>query len=101
MIFYKSNLASSNEVSEYLKEDEIEFQGDPFAWWNYKKNKYPNLAKIARQYLSISATSTPSERLFSDAGNIINNKRTRLDSEFFKKIIFLKKNTNCITSIHP
>jgi hypothetical protein len=100
-IFYKSHSASSDEIFEYLKEDEIEFQGDPFAWWNYKKNRYPNLAKLARQYLSISATSTPSERLFSDAGNILSSKRTRLDAEFFKRIIFLKRNANCITNIHP
>lgn len=99
-IFYKSQSVSTNEVFEYLKEEELEFQGDPFAWWNYKKDKYPNLAKLARQYLSISATSTSSERLFSDAGNILNSKRTRLDSEFFKRILFLKKNFNYIKNIN-
>ncbi|RHZ73024.1 hypothetical protein Glove_235g6 [Diversispora epigaea] len=31
-IFYKSNSVSSNEIFEYLKEDEIEFHNDPFAW---------------------------------------------------------------------
>jgi hypothetical protein len=92
---------SSDEISEYLKESEIEFTCSPFDWWNYKKAKYPILAKLARQYLSVSATSTPSERLFSHAGNLLTAKRSRLDLELFKRILFLKRNASCVKCIHP
>lgn len=93
--------SSSDEISEYLKEGEIEFNCSPFDWWNYKKSKYPLLAKLARQYLSVSATSIPSERLFSHAGNLLTAKRSRLDLELFKRMLFLKRNASCVKCIHP
>ena len=33
--------------------------------------KYPILSAVVKKYLSILATSTPSERLFNQAGNIV------------------------------
>ncbi len=49
---------------------------------------------MAMKYLSISATSIPSERLFSDANNLVTPQRTRLDSSIINKIMFLKRNRN-------
>ena len=49
-------------------------------WWITNKNQYPILHQVAIKYLSIPATSVPSERLFSDAKNLITPQRTRLDS---------------------
>ena len=42
---------------------------------------------MARIFLAIPATSTSSERLFSDAGNLLTSKRSRIDSELFKRMI--------------
>ncbi|CAG8743120.1 3661_t:CDS:2, partial [Racocetra persica] len=39
------------------------------------------LSKLARKYFAIQATSATSEKLFSDAGNIITSKRTSLKLE--------------------
>lgn len=91
-IFEQNQPKASNEVEEYLREDKISFQQCPFNWWLNKKDKYPILAKMARIYLAIPATSTPSERLFSDAGNLLSAKRSRMNSELFKRIMFLKRN---------
>ena len=85
---------------EYLKENEFEFE-DSFAWWNYKKLKYPILAKLAYQYLAISAISIASKRLFSNASNLLSAKRTHLDAKFFRRTLFLKRNADCIANIHP
>jgi hypothetical protein len=99
-IFEQNQPKASNEVEEYLKEDKIPFNQCPFNWWLNKKNKYPVLAKMARIFLAIPATSTSSERLFSDAGNLMTSKRSRIDSELFKRMMFLKKNATKVTSIH-
>lgn len=51
--------------------------------------EYPNLYEIAIKYLSIVGTSVPSERLFSKAGNILTEKRSRLSGTRLSKLIFL------------
>ena len=86
-------VALDDEVGEYLKLHEIHINSDPLVWWDEKKDKFPILSNLAQKYLAVSATSTASERLFSDAGNLITNKRTRIKPKLFKKIIFLKRNT--------
>ncbi|GBB91768.1 hypothetical protein RclHR1_19140002 [Rhizophagus clarus] len=91
-IFEQNQPKVYDEIKKYLQEDKISFNQNPFEWWANKKIKYPISAKIARIYLVVPATSTPSERLFSDAGNLLSAKRTRMDAEFFKHMIFLNKN---------
>ena len=59
--------------------------------WEIRKNEFPILSKISRKYLLIPATSVPSERLFSDAGNQINPKCTNLTPN---ELLFLKRNKN-------
>ena len=90
----------SDEVAEYLKEEKILFNQNLFEWWVGKKNKYPILAKMARIYLAAPATSTSSERLFSDIDNLLSAKRFRMNAKLFKCIIFLKRNTSKVNSIH-
>ena len=74
---------------------------DPFAWWRDHKNKYPTLSFLAKKYLCVAATSTPSERLFSDAGNTMTAKRTKLNPFLFERIVFLKKNMKIVENIFP
>ena len=41
-------------------------------WWKQNCSRYPFLVKLVRKYLSVPATSVPSERVFSHAGHIVN-----------------------------
>ena len=46
-----------------------------------EKNKhvYPNVATLARKWLSVTATSTPSERVFSICGIVDTARQNRSD----------------------
>lgn len=58
-------------------------------WWLEQRKFYPTLYKVACVYLAVPATSAASERVFSDAGNIITKKRNRLLPENANNLIFL------------
>lgn len=92
---------AQDEVEEYLDLPQIGINNDPLVWWKLHSKKFPILSELSRVYLAVAATSTPSERLFSDAGNLLTNKRTRILPELFKRMIFLKRNINNLKSIHP
>ncbi|CAI2190282.1 8066_t:CDS:2, partial [Funneliformis geosporum] len=72
---------NQSELDEYLAVPQIPFNSDPFSWWRINKEKFPIISELACAYLSVSATSTPSERLFSDCGNLMGPKRTRIATE--------------------
>ncbi|GBC38914.2 zinc finger BED domain-containing protein 4-like [Rhizophagus irregularis DAOM 181602=DAOM 197198] len=87
-----------DEFQHYLNVTELPAlkEYDSFSWWFTNKNQYPILHQIAMKYLSIPATSVPSERLFSDTKNLITPQRTRLDSFLINQLIFLKRNRNYV-----
>nr|XP_061819122.1 E3 SUMO-protein ligase ZBED1-like [Nerophis lumbriciformis] len=81
-----------NELVSYFGESPISKDENPLKWWKEHQARFPNLAMLARSYLSVPATSTPSERLFSAAGNIVNKKRTSLTPEHVDMLTFLHYN---------
>ncbi|CAG8857429.1 17832_t:CDS:1, partial [Gigaspora margarita] len=91
---------SNDEVDNYLSLPEIFYKSNPFNWWNSQKAFFPIISKFARQYLTTPATSTPSERLFSDASNTITIRRTMLKPRLFERMLFLKHNNNELENIY-
>ena len=89
----QTNTDDDDEVSRYAKLGNIKVKDDPLTWWVNHRDSFPVLTQLARKYLSIPATSVPSERLFSDAGNHISVKRTRLAPDLVNKFLFLKRNS--------
>jgi len=83
--------ACADEVTEYLPLEEIDLESNPFTWWKERKEKFPILSQFAMKYLSVYTVTTSSEKLFSDANNLLVNKET---AEIFKYLIFLKQNNN-------
>ncbi|CAB4415604.1 unnamed protein product [Rhizophagus irregularis] len=69
---------------------------DPYLWWSTNKNQYSVLYKLTIKYLFIPATSVSSERLFSDAKNLITPLRTCLSSSVINQLMFLKRNREYI-----
>ena len=58
-------------------------------WQHFEKPERGKDNPVCRKYLAISASSSPSERLFSKAGQIV---RAQLKPEQANMIIFLAEN---------
>ena len=61
-------------------------------WWKTKQLKFPTVAKLAKKYLSIPATSASSERIFSKAQRIITGDRNRLAPEIAGTLFYINDN---------
>ena len=80
------------EIKRYEEYPPVDVDLDPLMWWKDEQKKFPVLESLARKYLCICGTSVPSERLFSQGGNIVNTLRNRLSAEHVNMLIFLAKN---------
>ena len=98
---FQNNHIGIDEVANYLALPEIHSDDCPLLWWKINKTRFPVLSKLARKYLAIPATSTLSERLFSEAGNIMTIKRTQLAPNILENLVFCKKNWCFVGGIFP
>jgi len=80
------------EVETYLKEKPLDREESPLVWWRDNGYRFPLLSHIARKYLTIPATSTPAERVFSTAGLTVTKLRSCLSSEHVNMLVYLNKN---------
>ena len=81
------------ELQKYELEEPLGLENkQPLLWWKEREALYKYLSVLAKKFLCITATSVPSERLFSAAGNLVAEKRSRLTSENIDKLIFLYEN---------
>ena len=69
----------------------LDRKDDPLKWWSDNQLSYQALLPHVRKYLAIPASSVPSERLFSKAGELTSLKRNRLKSKNVDMILFLNK----------
>ena len=83
-----------DEVGSYLKGKVCARKTNVLEWWKLNESWFPNIAKLAKAVICVPATTTPSERFFSAAGNIVNKRRTCLNPEnvdvIFITLRFLK-----------
>ena len=82
----------ANDFDAYLSAPVAPGTVDVLQWWDEHKVYYPATAHVARQFLSVPATSVESERLFSATGRLISKLRSRLLPETAEILIFLNKN---------
>lgn len=92
-----NQMSSTNEeIRTWLEEGLQPRDTDPVAWWSELANKcrLPMLYKLAMKYLPAQGTSVPSERVFSSAGRVLSDLRSRLTCENAEMLIFLHHNLN-------
>lgn len=80
----------SLQIIRYFQLEREDEGTDPLDWWHRNATRFPHLSRMALDYLGIMATSTPSERLFSHAGDVITDRRNRLKPETARHQICLE-----------
>lgn len=84
---------TARQVCDYVSAPLLPRAENPLDWWKGRGSQsYPALAKVAQRYLSIPATQTRSERLFSTAGGVVSNRRELLLTEHVEQLVFLHEN---------
>lgn len=61
-------------------------------WWSHHRSRYPSLVPVVRMLFGVPATSVPSERLFSKAGLVISDRRSRLSPLHAEQQCFMSCN---------
>lgn len=75
-------------LHRYTDLEPIPLMLDPLLWRKSHESMLPLLSRKARQLLCIPATSVPSERVFSTAGDILSYQRSTLKSKHVDYLIF-------------
>ncbi|MGH0161989.1 UNVERIFIED_CONTAM: hypothetical protein FKN15_041901 [Acipenser sinensis] len=84
--------ALQKEVVQYISEKASDKDTEPLQLWKNNMHRLPRLAKLAKRFFSIPATSTPSERLFSAAGAIVTRKCDGLSPSHVDMLVLLHSN---------
>ena len=81
------------EMKKYISLPIVDRKMDPIKWWfEVGKSQFPTLFLAAQKYQCMTATSVPSERVFSIAGNIVTKKRNSLGTQCVNEIVTLHHN---------
>jgi len=81
------------EMRKYLSLDKVDRKSCPIKWWKDVGSKqFPQLFECAKKYQCMLATSVPSERVFSNAGQVLNKKRSNLGKNTANMLITLHTN---------
>ncbi len=86
-LYKKQKVNENDELKTYFGKSLEDYSTDPIDWWNKNKDCFPNISKMAFDYITIPATSVPSEQVFSRAGDLITKKRNRLEKKTIKALM--------------
>jgi hypothetical protein len=86
-------VASTSELASYLESDTItEFDEDfnVLSWWHQHKLTYPILSLLAKDVLTVPASTISSESTFSLADRVIEERRCRLAPDMVEILSCIK-----------
>ena len=73
-----SSVNGETELNAYMRVQQVANDTDPLMWWKQHQQEFPRLSRMARQYLSVPASSASPERLFSSVGLVKSDLRGSL-----------------------
>ena len=76
--------------------DLIDEHYDLFQYWKEKRACYPGLSNLARIVHCIPATSAEIERVWSLSGLVLSSRRSKLDPQNYKHLIFVRYNWDMV-----
>lgn len=90
-------LQSTNTINVELKyyrcvKTYVHETSDPLQFYMQHQTQIPNLARIAKMIFCATASSVPSECVFSAAGRLVPENRSELTHELNEKLIWLNQN---------
>ena len=91
-----ASVSAVHIVDRYLALMPADGKKDPLEWWNEQPPEYDGLRIIARRYLSVPASSTKSESVFSAAGRTITQYRARLHGETAASLLMIRENMHLL-----
>jgi hAT family C-terminal dimerisation region len=86
----RRRMEKDSEITRYLAAPVAAIDTDVLGWWKFHVGEYPCLARIARDYLAIPATSVPAERVFSGGADLVTKKRGSLNEDSIQACMSLK-----------
>ena len=80
------------EIEDCIKLLLLDTESDPLQWWKVHMAVLLTMTNLVWKYLSMCASSSASERMFSCTGNIVSKNRTLLKPDKVNMLGFLAKN---------
>ena len=86
------SVEDDDEVSRYFADPIVRSEEDanPLRWWKNNSARYPKLSLIAKDFLSIPASTVASEAAFSQSGRVITDYRSNLSPDSVSILMELK-----------
>jgi hAT family C-terminal dimerisation region len=84
---FEDQQINNNELLSYYLGSMEDDQIDILEYWKRNATVYPTLAMMTHDVFAVSVSTFPSESCFSSTNRNLIDKRTKLGSKFFKKLV--------------
>ena len=85
----RRRIQGKSNVERYLGAPTVDCDEDILKWWSRHADIYPALARVARDYLAVPATSAPVERVFSGGAHLVTDRRGSLNEDTIEALVCL------------
>ena len=85
-----------DEIIDYINDDACDDGSNRLIPLN-QPNKYESLNKLAKKILTVPATSSPVERIFSQSGFLFRQHRAKMSRKTLQMLTMLKCNIELIS----